>query len=254
MYKVMLVEDDEAIRYVYSKMKAWGKYGFCIVNEAENGKCAVEQIKSQDIDVIFTDIRMPQMDGITMMKEIRKDYPDVQFVFISSYNEFEYAREGLRLGAFDYIVKPVSEKELGPVLERMKELLDQQAQNKGNSSVLRLLEGVIPDKEALKDPLILKTAMYMEENINRNLSIDEIADVFNMNKDYLGKQIKNKTSLTFRNFYNGFKIEYAKPMIKSSQYKIYEISELLGYSSPDYFTQLFKSITGMTPAEYKKQI
>lgn len=247
MYKIMLVEDDEAIRYVYSRMKVWERYGFQITAEAGNGQQALEEMKKNPVDAVFTDIRMPFMDGITLMKNIRQDYPEVSFVLVSSYNEFDYAREGLRLGALDYIVKPVGEADLEPVLLRIKEQLHAQ-EKKGMSG---LLESVIPDKSALSDTLIMKLGDYLEENMHRNSSIEEIAEALGMNKDYLGKQIKSKTGLSFRTLYNNIKIEYAKPLIKSGQYKIYEISELLGYSSPDYFTQLFKNVVKVTPAEYK---
>lgn len=249
MYRVMLVEDDEVIRYVYSRMKAWEKSGFQIVAEAGNGLQAMDEMKKNPVDVIFTDIRMPFMDGITLMKKMLEEYPDILFVFVSSYNEFEYAREGLRLGAVDYIVKPMDEADLEPVLVRLKELLG----TKGNGTeIFRILAGIIPEKSALSDTLIIQMGQYLEENMNRNLTIEEVADALDMNKDYLGKQIKHKTGLSFRTLYNRVKIEYAKPLIKSGQYKVYEISELLGYSSPDYFTQHFKNEVNMTPAEYKK--
>ena len=84
MYRVMLVEDDEAIRYVYSKMKSWGKYGFRIECEAQNGLQAIEMMKQKEIDIIFTDIRMPFMDGITMMKEVSAENVSRQFTKASN--------------------------------------------------------------------------------------------------------------------------------------------------------------------------
>lgn len=250
MYRVMLVEDDEAVRYVYSRMNVWEKCGFQIAAEAGNGLQAMEEINKNPVDVIFTDIRMPFMDGITLMKKILENQPNMLFVFISSYNEFEYAREGLRLGAVDYIVKPMGQTDLEPVLVRVGELLDTRMDGK---KVLKILERIIPEKSVLSDSLIMNLAVYLEKNMQRNLSIEEIGDALGMNKDYLGKQIKNKTGLTFRTLYNQVKIEYAKPLLRSGQYKVYEISEWLGYSSPDYFSQLFKSVVKMTPAEYKKE-
>lgn len=247
MYKVMLVEDDDAVRYVYSKMKAWGKYGFCIEQEAANGSRALEAMQKHPADVIFTDIRMPFMDGITLMKHVTESYPDVLFVFISSYNEFEYAREGLRMGAVDYVIKPMGEEDLDGVLQRVRELL--LAQNK--NGVTGLAKRLLPEKD-LQDALIQNIFRYMDENMHCNLTIEEVADEMGLNKDYLGRQIKHKTGLSFRNLYNQIKMEYAKPLIKSGQYKVYEIGELLGYASPDYFSQLFKNVVGMTPAEYKK--
>ncbi len=248
MYKVMLVEDDEVIRYVYSRMKSWGKYGFYIQTEAGNGIKALEELKKNPVDVVFTDIRMPLMNGIELMKQAIPVYPDIPFVLISSYNEFEYAREGLRLGAVDYIVKPMQEEELDRVLQRLKEQLSTREKNAAPD----VLAGIFKDEDLRSDALVGKVVQYLEEHMERNLTIEEVAEALGMNKDYLGRQLKGKTQMSFRNLYNQIKMEYAKPLIKSGQYKIYEISEMLGYTSPDYFSGLFKNIVKMTPVEYKK--
>lgn len=112
MYRVMLVEDDGAVRHGYRKMKAWGKNGFSITEEAANGRQAVDKIENGEIDIVFTDIRMPLMDGITLMKKVREEKKQIPFIMVSSFSDFEYAREGLRLGALDYIMKPLEEKDL----------------------------------------------------------------------------------------------------------------------------------------------
>lgn len=249
MYKVMLVEDDEAVRYVYSKMKSWGKYGFEIVQEAENGAYALEKIKKNPVEVVITDIRMPFMDGISLMKNVIEKYPNILFVFISSYNEFEYAREGLRLGAVDYVIKPMSDDDLDKVLQRVTGFLKEQNKN----SVMELVNKIVPENTLQTDILMQKVCQYLEDNMHQNRTMEDLAEAMDLNKDYLGKQIKSKTGITFRNLYNQIKMEYAKPLMKSGQYKVYEVSELLGYTSADYFTQLFKNVVGETPAEYKKE-
>lgn len=248
MYRVMLAEDDRALRYVYSRMKSWAKYGFLITKEVSNGVQALEFIKENPVDVIITDIQMPFMDGIEMMKLVRQVSPDVLVVFVTSYNEFEYAREGLRLGAVDYVVKPMKEKDLEEVLERLSGILAEQKKE----DPVHIFENIVTEKVNWEEPVLQNMCTYLKNNLQRNLTLEEVAEELNLNKDYLGKVVKNKTGLNFRNLYNRFKTEYAKPLIKSGQYKIYEISEMLGYTSADYFTQIFKSNTGMTPAEYKK--
>lgn len=249
MYKVMLVEDDEVVRYVYSKMKAWARYGFFIQAEAANGKRALEELKNNPVDVVFTDIRMPLMNGIELMQEAIPLYPDIRFVLISSYNEFEYAREGLRLGAVDYIVKPMREEDLDDVLQRVRE----QIPASGNNLISGMITDIFQDEARQNDPLIRQVMECLNEYKGQNLTIEEVADSLGMNKDYLGRLLKKKTQMSFRSLFNRVKMEYAKPMIKSGQYKIYEISEMLGYTSPDYFSGLFKNIVKMTPVEYKKQ-
>jgi YesN/AraC family two-component response regulator len=81
--------------------------------------------------------------------------------------------------------------------------------------------------------------------------MDTTAEYFSLNKDYFGKVFKQNTNVTFNYFNSLVKIEYAKDLIKTGNYKAYEISEILGYSSVDYFTKVFKDITGETPSQYK---
>ena len=248
MYRVILVDDDRALRYVYSKMNAWMKYGFAIAGETSNGIQALEWMKEHPADVVFTDIRMPFMDGITLMKEAQKLYPEVLFVFISSYDAFEYAREGLRLGAVDYVVKPMRDSDLENVLERLIPVMGRS----GDEERISIFKKITEEDVNWEDPLLLRMCRYLEDHIDQNLTLEEVADALRLNKDYFGKIVKSRTGMNFRNLYNRFKMEYAKPLIKGGQYKIYEISRMLGYTASDYFTQLFKNSTGMTPLEYKK--
>lgn len=244
----MLVEDDSAVRYVYSRMKEWGKQGFYIDCEAGNGSQAMAMLKDHPVDIIFTDIRMPLMDGIAMMKMIRQTYPQILFVLISSYNEFEYAREGLKLGALDYLSKPMEEKDLAEVLMRAGTILE----SRESDSMLKKMRELYGSRIDEQDSVLINMCRYLEENMDQNVTVEEVADELNLNKDYLGKQIKSKTGQSFRTLYNQIKMEYAKDMLKNGNQKVYEISESLGYTSSDYFTQQFKKCVGMTPAEYKK--
>ena len=118
MYRILLVEDDAALRYMYARMHAWQTQGFCLAAEAANGKEALEKLAEECFDLIVTDIRMPFIDGLELLRALRQRENHTPVILISSYGEFEYAREGLVLGAFDYIVKPFQESALDAVLAR----------------------------------------------------------------------------------------------------------------------------------------
>lgn len=123
MYRILLVEDDEALRYVYAHMHAWQENGGCLAAQAVNGKQALEQLDKERFDIIVTDIRMPFVDGLELLRELRRRGIQTPVILVSSYGEFEYAREGLVLGAFDYIVKPFREEQLNAVLSRAAQSL-----------------------------------------------------------------------------------------------------------------------------------
>lgn len=246
MFRVMIVDDDKALRYVYRKMKSWNLYDFQVVAEASNGQQALDMMDKEDIDIVFTDIRMPVMDGIEFMKAAKRLQQSVAFVMISSYHEFNYAREGIREGALDYIVKPMGESDLEQVLQRIANVLEPK-----ESEYLSYFKRITDKEVNWKEPLIINLCRYIVQNLEINLTLEMVAEALELNKDYLGKVIKNRTGINFRDFYNGFKMECAKSMVMSGKYKIYEISNQLGYSSVDYFTRIFKKYVHTTPLAYK---
>lgn len=251
MYKILIVEDDSAMRFVYSKMKVWAEYGFRIADEASNGKAALELLDKNKYDLVISDIRMPFVDGIELLREIKSRGIDVHVMFISSYDEFEYARQGLVLGAFDYMLKPVTEEQLGQVLERVKDALAEKRQDRELAEpVLAAMQrtGVNADE----NKTAYQFCVYLSENYDKIITMDEMAEHFNLSKDYFGKIFKQNMNAGFNYFYTLVKMEYAKMLIGTGSYKTYQISEMLGYSSVDYFTKVFKEYIGETPSKFKQ--
>lgn len=128
-YKVILVDDEPIILRSLKVAIPWEELGLEIVGEAKNGEAALQVIRETSPHIIISDIRMPVIDGITLMKEVLTRNSKLVFIFISGYGEFEYAREALRLGAFDYLLKPIDHDELTGMLTRAKARLDQQKEN-----------------------------------------------------------------------------------------------------------------------------
>ncbi len=129
MYKVLIADDLEILRYDLKRMKIWGEYsGFIIEGEAENGAEALRKLREASYDLVITDIRMPVMDGIELMKAISDEKLSPCVVLLSDYTEYSYAREGLLHGAFDYLGKPVDSQIMEDLLRRVKKYLDEKKQ------------------------------------------------------------------------------------------------------------------------------
>ena len=252
MYKVLIADDDYAVRYAYSKMKVWNETGFEIAEQVDNGRLALDALNNEKYDIIIADICMPLLNGIDLLREIRSINTDSEVIFVSSYNEFEYARQGLILGAFDYILKPVKSYKLQEVLKRAKEKLDEKTYNRISGSCVKMAFHYfgIKTNTAFSEKLF----QFLSENENTVITMEDAADYFEVSKDYFGKLFKQNLGIYFTHFYSVLKIEYAKTLIREYNYKAYEISEMLGYSSRDYFTKIFKEVTGTTPNEYKNAI
>jgi two-component system response regulator YesN len=105
MYSVMIVDDDRIVSDDLSTLINWEQYGFFIQTIKSNGMRALESLSQKQPDVIFTDIKMPAMDGIELLKAVREKYPNIVVIMMSSYSEFSYAKEAITNGCFDYLLK-----------------------------------------------------------------------------------------------------------------------------------------------------
>lgn len=124
MFKTMIVDDMDIIRREMKRLKLWGEEtGFTITAEAKNGHEAFEKLLNSPVDLVLTDIRMPKVDGIELLKKIMDEKLCTCVVLVSDHSEFNYARQGLVLGAFDYMVKPVDEKEFKKLLQRARDYI-----------------------------------------------------------------------------------------------------------------------------------
>jgi two-component system response regulator YesN len=123
MYDVLIVEDEPIARASLTYLLDWQCYGFEIKGEAEDGQQALEMMKSHYYSLVITDIRMPVMGGLTFINELRK-FSDAAVVILTGYDDFEYARQGLKHGVQDYLLKPVDEEDLITVLNKVRESLE----------------------------------------------------------------------------------------------------------------------------------
>ena len=120
LLRVFLIDDEKLIREGMKKLLKWEEYGLQICGEATNGRDALQAILEIMPDIVLTDLRMPAMDGLTLASMLSQQVPSVEVVIITGYDEFEYAKEAVRSGVFDYLLKPVSQQELLDTMLRLK--------------------------------------------------------------------------------------------------------------------------------------
>lgn len=144
MYKVMIVDDMDIIRRELKRMPIWGdRSGFELCAEARNGHEALEMLKLEEIDLVITDIKMPKVDGLELLKKINERKLSKCIVLLSDYTDFNFARQGLVLGAFDYLSKPAGADELLKLLERVRERLEEW---KRESDRMQIMEKKLEEK------------------------------------------------------------------------------------------------------------
>lgn len=131
-YKVLLADDETEIRMGMQQKVDWQHLGYTLIGTAENGQEAYDMAEKLKPDVLMTDIRMPYMDGLTLAEKLLKILPDLKIVFFSGFDDFEYAKQAITLNAYEYILKPINAQTLSSLLQKMKEKLDKEYDEKKN--------------------------------------------------------------------------------------------------------------------------
>jgi two-component system response regulator YesN len=172
MYKLLIVEDEPSFREGILTMINWESEGIRVIGTASNGRKALEVMDSELPDILLTDIRMPKMSGLELIEETQKREIDLIPVLLTGYSEFEYAQRALKLGVFDYILKPCNPKQVREVILRVKdELIRKRSQA---SQVNRLERQWIANVRAIKEDRLLKWLKSASRNADER--IVEIAE------------------------------------------------------------------------------
>lgn len=250
MYNILLVDDEELVLKSLVHTVEWEKYGFHITDMVCSGKEAYESILKNSPDLVLTDIRMQGLGGLELIQMVKQIRPEVEFIILSGYAEFAYAQKALELGAIGYCLKPFQKEEIIIYLNKVKSLLD------GKNRV-RKTQGleVNPEKQEYKQKnknqtyLIIKEYVdthYMEEVTPQNL-----AERFHINVSYLSQLFKKESGVTYTEYLTSLRIKNACRLLSTSNEKIAEIAERVGFHDYFYFTRVFKKMMDMSPSEYR---
>jgi YesN/AraC family two-component response regulator len=244
MYRVVLVDDERLIIRGLSTVIPWAELGCEIAGTAHDGVSGLELIRSLRPDIVLTDIRMPNMDGLTMLAAIRSEFPGIQMSVLTAYRDFEYARKAITLGVCRYLLKPSNLDELQEAVKLMVSRLDAMPQ---------LPED--PDDESVKEAgnhLVKAALAYMKEHCTeQHLSLGEVADHVYVSQWHLSKLLNRETDQSFFDLLGSMRIAKAKKLLADPALRIHEIAEMAGFSDVAHFSRSFKKIAGCTPGEYR---
>ncbi|WP_342561750.1 response regulator [Paenibacillus sp. FSL R7-0345] len=167
MYKLILAEDEEDVREGIIAQIDWEKYGFELVEQAENGREAAEVVDRLLPDVVVTDIQMPFMNGLQLAEWIRSRHPNTKIIILTGFDEFEYAQKAIKLQIDEYILKPFSSQELIDVLLKVRAVIEAEIAEKENVYVL---------SEHYRKSLPVLREQFLSSLVSRRLPLKEISD------------------------------------------------------------------------------
>ena len=242
MYRVVLIDDEPLITEGLRKIVSWDKYHCEVVGTAEDAASGSRLIRSLQPHILFTDIRMPGDDGLTMLAGLRSEFPEMQVAVLTGYRDFNYAQEAIRLGVTRFLLKPSRMDEIHEALEAM---------------TARLSDGKTEeaaDSENAGSFLINQATAYMQKHYAEKLTLQEVADACYVSQWHLSKLMNRHTGKSFYDILNSLRIRAAKELLKDPGLRISDIGEKVGYADTAHFAKVFKKTVGMSANEYRNNL
>lgn len=215
--KVFLVEDEMVIRRGIKNSIDWEKEGDIFCGEASDGELAYPMIIKEKPDILITDIRMPFMDGLELCKLVKKELPNIKILILSGYDEFDYAKEAIRLGVTEYLLKPISSGKLLEALNGVSESIRREKEDK--DLVRKYMEEMRENTEHEKQK-------FFEQMIAGNLSM---ADALETGKKYEMNLSAGMYNLLLFRFTLGEENRKSGELLGEAEYAIEKLTERLEY-------------------------
>jgi YesN/AraC family two-component response regulator len=246
VYNILLAEDEKWVRIALKKVIEQTGLPFKVAYEAGNGMEASDWLDGNQIDLVLSDIRMPIMDGIALLEYIQKKSDGIDVIVISGHDDFVFAQKALRLGAFDYMLKPVEADALRDCLQRW-------INTKGIKHAESFIKAVpaVDEKELSPIEIVIR---HMESAAPTGLTLTDAASLVHLNPSYFCKLFKQQMGVNFTDFVTSTRMKEAVRLLEKTSLRVSEIADRLGYADLAYFSNTFKKTMSMTPSDYRKQM
>lgn len=250
MYKVIVIDDETLVRRGIVMETDWQALNCVVVAEAGNGIEGLEAVRKYHPDLLICDIRMPKMNGIEMLKELRAEGNDVSVIFLTAYSEFSYAQSALKLLASDYLLKPFGDGELEQAVKSALEKRKKIQEREENIGEEQLPELVLPKGD--KSKYVMAAVDYITGHYgDPELCVAEIAEHLGISEGHLSHIFKKETDYTVAAYITRVRMRTAMKLLSDCRNKVYEVAEQVGYRDVAHFSSSFKRIVGVTPSEYQ---
>lgn len=240
MYRVLIVDDDKLIVDDLLLLIDWNKMDCEPPEWASNGKLALQKLQSERFDIVLSDIAMPEMDGVDLIRCARQSGVDSVFLVISNYDDFAYVKEAMKLGAAEYLLKyEITPENLTEQLRYAQALREKTAlQTNSATSTAR--------------PEIRAALEYIRLNYAKQITLSELASISCLSPSYFCRIFKLETGMNYSEYLNAHRIREAKRLLIESTQRTNEVAWNVGFRDYRYFTRIFKEATGLTCGEYRK--
>lgn len=241
-YTIMIIDDEPWTLIWLQKLFDRPEEGFRVTAAERNPTAALAVIEANPPDVVITDIRMLEINGIELIRYLRDRGIDSKVAIVSGLTEFEYARDAIRYDVFDYLLKPVDEEQADVLLTHLMESFSCRESEPSESA----------QEEDEEDSAFSQMLAYIDKNYTSRLYLKDLAEAYHFNANYCCTLFQTQTGMTFSHYIISKRMEKASRLLETKDLSVGRIAELVGYNDYFYFNKLFKKKIGVTPAEFRR--
>ena len=244
-FRVVVAEDEYLIAKSIKRNIERANAAFTVVAIAHDGVEALQYIETLLPDVVATDIRMPRINGIQLIEQLKERYPFIQKIIISGYDDFLYVKSAIQNDAVNYLLKPINQKELQDTLHQIEQ--------KYAAEKEEALFKFCPDKKDSQN-IAEEIKNYIFVNYGKPIDLSSIADALGFSPSYLTKIFTKHMGISPNRFLKQYRMAIAKQLLADPSFPIKMIAEMVGIPDPFYFSKSFKQIWNITPSEFRNEI
>ena len=246
MLKALIIDDEPIIVEGLSRSVPWEKYDCEVVDTADNGIDGKKLIEKYHPDMIFLDICMPEMDGLTMIAALESEYSDIQITILTGFRDFEYAQRALNLGVARFLLKPSN---MGEIEEAVSFMAERASRDKSSED-----DAELQNHESVASNFIVRNALsYIDEHYAEKLLLSDVAEKTYVSQWHLSKLLNKETGQNFSEILNGVRIDKAKLLLRDPALRIGDIAEQVGFLDITHFSRVFKKLEGISANEYRNK-
>lgn len=252
MYTVMIVDDEQLEIDVLSIILSREFKIFNNIISAKNGKEAILKAKESKPDLILMDISLPEIDGLCALEKIKSFLPNVNVLMLTSHSKFDYIQRAMRLGAKDYLLKPLRTEDLITSINKIfKDIKDiKNINTKINNNNKSREKYLYIDKS--KSDIVKNSIIYINKNYKNKIDLNTISNEIHINHQYLSRVFKKEIGMSCIDYINELRVNNACEMLTETTYPAYRIACDSGFSDSAYFSRVFAKHIKLTPSEYRK--
>ena len=251
LFKILILDSSGIELRKLVDMSVWRECGFEIAGHAFDVERAVSSAVNQDCDLVLCIDRPTSAVAVPFLIKMNKRCPNFPTLVISHTESSKNIRECFLLGAVDCLVEPVKSDELKQALLRVCNIVSDNVAGKEYANAMNsALNMIVVTSD--NETMVEKLSEFMIKTQGRAASVEEAADFFGFNSDYFRRYFKRRAGISFSDVYKRLTMDYARLLLSSGHYKVAEVSDMLGYSSADYFTRVFKKVLGHVPSDFRK--